>query len=271
MGLDGWVNQWLEIWRPNNKSAIKFLNYAIRNLTSSRAWKKYATVKNKDLWYIKDDLISTLGMFNFTVSTSTSFAIAGMGGFSKLSSNKTFIQGSLNFLDWCSGKKFINNKGIPMWFLDTISGNILDQCNYKSISNFNNKSIDNILNSANMLQGLVYDNEIMRSLYNGSLMNSAYQDPHIISISSNKIAIRLAKYRSINNYGELLIILSSMNKLNHYISININITKNYNIVRCKLYRNDFNCIYEYGSVVKCYINIRSYYDRYIKLCFTSIK
>ena len=126
MGLDGWVNQWLEIWRPNNKSAIKFLNYAIRNLTSSSAWKKYATVKNKDLWYIKDDLISTLGMFNFTVSTSTSFAIAGMGGFSKLSTNKTFIQGSLNFLDWCSGKKFINNNGIPMWFLDTISGNNCD-------------------------------------------------------------------------------------------------------------------------------------------------
>ena len=88
VGLDGWVNQWLEIWRPDTLNDFKLLKYGRDNLTNNRAWKKYKNINGKELWYIKDDIITTLGMFNFTISTATSFAIAGMGGLSDLSIKK---------------------------------------------------------------------------------------------------------------------------------------------------------------------------------------
>ena len=58
VGLDGWVNQWLEIWRPNTKEGFEIIKNGIGNLSSNIAWKKYRDVKNKELWQKLDQLIS---------------------------------------------------------------------------------------------------------------------------------------------------------------------------------------------------------------------
>ena len=51
VGLDGWVNQWLELWRPDEDSAIKLLEYARGNLTFNNAWSKFKNIKGKIMVY----------------------------------------------------------------------------------------------------------------------------------------------------------------------------------------------------------------------------
>lgn len=271
VGLDGWVNQWLEIWRPNTKEGFEMIKNGISNLSSNNAWEKYRYIKNKELWYLKNDLISELGMFNFTVSTATSFSIAGLGGFSKLTKNKTLVRGSLNFLDWCSGKKYITKKyNIPMWFLDTQGGDILSQCQMKN-NIIKKKPLDNILNTANLLQGLVYNSDILRSLYNGTLMKKSFSSPHILNIyGKKKIALKLAKYQQINdNYGELYLVLSSLDKFNKFIKIYVNITKQYNLIRCN--KSNFyeikKCNLISKKIVECKLKINGSSLTKYRLCF----
>ena len=279
VGLDGWVNQFLELWRPNDIDALELLNYGRGNLTTNNAWSKFIKIKGKELWYIRDDILSSLGMFNFTVSTATSFAIAGMGGYSKISANKSLVEGSLNFLDWCNGKKYISNESnLPMWFLDTQDGNILHQCNiHNNIKKDNyNKSepLDNILNTANMLQGLVYDNTILRSLYNGTLMKSVFKLPYIESINSDRVNVRLAKYKKNsfdNSKGELWLILTSNDNNSHNITITINIPLNYRNIKCKNINNflfsEENCIISSNGKMTCQVSINKKNDINIRLCF----
>ena len=262
VGLDGWVNQWLEIWRPNTKEAINSLNYGRGNLTFNKAWKKFKKIKGIDLWYIRNDFISSLGMFNFTIASATSFAIAGMGGY--LSKNKSLVKGSIYFLDWCNGQKFQSNKSsLPMWYFNTEKGNLLYQCN--KILPFKKNSLDSIMNTANILQGIVYNSKILRNLYNGNLLKNVFKHPHILSINYN-IGVRFAKFIKNNHrLGHLKINLVSMNSINKYVKIIINNTNFfklcYNLKDCYSLKNNYTI---------CKFRLKAYNDKNIILCFNSV-
>ena len=99
-------------------------------------------------------------MFNFTIATATFYC--GNGWLSDINSNKTLVEGAINFLDYCTGKKYISKyTNLPMWYYDTQSGNILNQCINSNKKINKQRSVDNILNTANILQGyVVYDRNI---------------------------------------------------------------------------------------------------------------
>jgi hypothetical protein len=117
-----------------------------------------------------------------------------------------------------------------------------------------------------MLQGLVYDNNILRSLYNGSLMKSIYKQPYIKYISTDKINVRLAKYNKISDMkGELLVILTS-NEINIYdIDLIIKIPSKYKYIKCN---NKNNCITKSNSTLNCKINLHKK-DIKLRICFNS--
>ena len=262
VGLDGWVNQWLEIWRPQNSNGINLLTYARNHLIFNKAWKKFiVNTTKKDLWYIENDILSTLGMFNFTIATATSFSIAGMGGYSDINSNKSLVEGAINFLDYCTGKKYISKyTNLPMWYYDTQSGNILNQCINSNKKINKQRSVDNILNTANILQGMVYDPEILRSLYNGTLIKESYNNPHIELLDNEYIGIRIAKYfkNKTTSIGILKIILTSMiSKLSNITcNLYIKIPKRFMNINSNYLLQKYNCA-NLKNRLKCKISFKN--------------
>ena len=116
------------------------------------------------------------------------------------------------------------------------------------------------MNTANLLQGIVYNSDTLRSLYNGSLTKNVYKQPHILSINNDNIGTRYAKfYQNTNNkYDNIKLILVSMDNISRYVNITINITKYFRKIRCNLILN---------KNVFCRFMIHINIDKYINFCF----